>query len=112
MALVGFDHRSADVLRDRPGTADAVIYLVARRSGLSLVTVRIPALAAFRRCTGSCAASSPLTAVGLLNADLSLTLGLGVLVAIPTIVVAGPLFGKLADRWVVVGAPTRSTRTR
>jgi GntP family gluconate:H+ symporter len=46
----------------------------------------------------------PLTAVGLLNANLGVTLGLGVLVAIPTIVVAGPLFGKLAGRWVVVPA--------
>ena len=31
-----------------------VIYLVARRSGLSLVTVGIPAWPACRRCTGSC----------------------------------------------------------
>jgi gluconate:H+ symporter, GntP family len=47
----------------------------------------------------------PLTAVGLLNADLGITLALGIVVAIPTIVVAGPLFGKLAGRWVVVDAP-------
>ena len=46
-----------------------------------------------------------LTAVGLLNADLGLTLALGVVVAIPTIIVAGPLFGKLAGKWVVVEAP-------
>ena len=47
----------------------------------------------------------PLTAIDLLNADLGLTLALGVAVAIPTIIVAGPLFGKLAGRWVVVEAP-------
>ena len=47
----------------------------------------------------------PLTAIGLLNADLGITLALGVAVAIPTIIVAGPLFGKLAGRWVVVDAP-------
>ncbi|MCW2818874.1 MAG: idnT, partial [Marmoricola sp.] len=33
------------------------------------------------------------------------TLMLGVLVAVPTVVVAGPLFGKLAGRWVDVPAP-------
>jgi len=83
-----------------------VIYLVARRSGLSLITVGIPALAGLSAMHGFVPPHpGPLTAVGLLNADLGVTLGLGVLVAIPTIIVAGPLFGKLAGRWVVVGAP-------
>ncbi|BBZ33759.1 GntP family permease [Mycolicibacterium confluentis] len=83
-----------------------VIYLVARRSGLSLITVGIPALAGLSAMHGFVPPHpGPLTAVGLLNADLGVTLALGVLVAIPTIVVAGPLFGKLAGRWVVVGAP-------
>ena len=83
-----------------------VIYLVARRSGLSLITVGIPALAGLSAMHGFVPPHpGPLTAVGLLNADLGVTLGLGVLVAIPTIVVAGPLFGRLAGRWVVVEAP-------
>ena len=43
----------------------------------------------------------PLTAIDLLGADLGITLALGVAVAIPTVIVAGPLFGKLAGRWVV-----------
>ena len=33
----------------------------------------------------------PLTAIGLLHADLGVTLALGVAVAIPTVIVAGPL---------------------
>ncbi|MET0900824.1 MAG: gluconate:H+ symporter [Mycobacterium sp.] len=83
-----------------------VIYLVARRSGLSLVTVGIPALAGLSAMHGFVPPHpGPLTAVDLLGADLGMTLALGVLVAIPTIIVAGPLFGKLAGRWVVVGAP-------
>jgi GntP family gluconate:H+ symporter len=49
----------------------------------------------------------PLTAIDLLHADLGITLALGVAVAIPTVVVAGPLFGKLAGRWVVVDVPDR-----
>jgi gluconate:H+ symporter, GntP family len=83
-----------------------VIYLVARRSQLSLITVGIPALAGLSAMHGFVPPHpGPLTAIDLLGADLGITLALGVAVAIPTIVVAGPLFGKLAGRWVVVGAP-------
>ena len=46
-----------------------------------------------------------MAAIGLLKADLGITLGLGVLIAIPTVVVAGPLFSRLAARWVPVDAP-------
>ena len=83
-----------------------VIYLVSRRSQLSLVTVGIPALAGLSAMHGFVPPHpGPLTAINLLNADLGLTLALGVVVAIPTIIVAGPLFGRLAGRWVVVEAP-------
>jgi len=47
----------------------------------------------------------PVTAIQYLGADLGVTLGLGILVAVPTIIVAGPLFGSLAGRWVVVEPP-------
>jgi GntP family gluconate:H+ symporter len=84
-----------------------VIYLVARRSGLSLITVGIPALAGLSAMHGFVPPHpGPLTAVQALHADLGLTLGLGILIAVPTVVVAGPLFGKLAGRWVDVPAPT------
>lgn len=83
-----------------------VIYLVSRRSQLSLITVGIPALAGLSAMHGFVPPHpGPLTAIGLLNADLGITLALGVAVAIPTIIVAGPLFGKLAGKWVVVEAP-------
>ncbi len=83
-----------------------VIYLVSRRSQLSLITVGIPALAGLSAMHGFVPPHpGPLTAISLLHADLGLTLALGVAVAIPTIIVAGPLFGKLAGRWVVVEAP-------
>jgi GntP family gluconate:H+ symporter len=83
-----------------------VIYLVSRRSQLSLITVGLPALAGLSAMHGFVPPHpGPLTAISLLHADLGLTLALGVAVAIPTIIVAGPLFGKLAGRWVVVEAP-------
>jgi GntP family gluconate:H+ symporter len=85
-----------------------VIYLVARRSQLSLITVGIPALAGLSAMHGLVPPHpGPLTAIDLLKADLGVTLALGVLVAIPTVIVAGPLFGRLAGRWVVIGVPDR-----
>ncbi len=83
-----------------------VIYLVARRAGVSLITVGVPALAGLSAMHGFVPPHpGPVTAVDYLGADLGVTLGLGLVVAIPTIVVAGPLFGALAGRWVVVEAP-------
>jgi GntP family gluconate:H+ symporter len=74
-----------------------VIYLVAKRSQLSLIAVGIPALAGLSAMHGLVPPHpGPLTAIGLLHADLGITLALGVAVAIPTVIVAGPLFGRLA----------------
>ena len=76
-----------------------VIYLVAKRSQLSLITVGIPALAGLSAMHGLVPPHpGPLTAIDLLGADLGITLALGVAVAIPTVIVAGPLFGRLAGR--------------
>jgi GntP family gluconate:H+ symporter len=85
-----------------------VIYLVAKRSQLSLITVGIPALAGLSVMHGLVPPHpGPLTAIDLLGADLGVTLALGVAVAIPTVIVAGPLFGRLAGRWVVLDVPDR-----
>ncbi len=83
-----------------------VIYLVARRSQQSLITVGIPALAGLSAMHGLVPPHpGPLVAISNLHADLGITLALGVAVAIPTVIVAGPLFGRLAGRWVVIEAP-------
>ncbi|HEY0644530.1 MAG TPA: gluconate:H+ symporter [Nocardioides sp.] len=83
-----------------------VIYLVARRSQLSLITVGIPALAGLSAMHGLVPPHpGPLVAIGALGADLGTTLALGVLVAVPTVILSGPLFGRLAGRWVDVPAP-------
>ena len=83
-----------------------VIFLVARRSGLSLVRVGIPALAGLSVMHGLVPPHpGPLVAIDALKADLGLTLGLGVLVALPTVAVAGPMFARFAGRWVDVPAP-------
>ena len=83
-----------------------VIFLVARRSGLSLVKVGIPALAGLSAMHGLVPPHpGPLVAIAALNANLGITLGLGVLIAIPTVAVAGPLFARYAARWVDVPPP-------
>jgi GntP family gluconate:H+ symporter len=83
-----------------------VIFLVSRRSGVSLVRVGIPALAGLSVMHGLVPPHpGPLVAIDALKADLGITLGLGVLVAIPTVAIAGPLFSKYAARWVDVPAP-------
>jgi gluconate:H+ symporter, GntP family len=83
-----------------------VIYLVARRAQVSLITVGIPALAGLSAMHGFVPPHpGPVTAIGYLGADLGTTLALGLVVAVPTVIVAGPLFGRLAGRWVDIPAP-------
>ena len=83
-----------------------VIYLVARRAQLSLIAVGIPALAGLSAMHGLVPPHpGPLTAIIALGADLGITLGLGVLVAVPTVAIAGPLFARYAGRWVDIPAP-------
>ncbi|MBZ5737631.1 GntT/GntP/DsdX family permease [Nocardioides mangrovi] len=84
-----------------------VIYLVSRRAQVSLITVGIPALAGLSAMHGFVPPHpGPVTAIDYLHADLGVTLALGLVVAIPTVIVAGPLFGRLAGTWVVIDAPT------
>ncbi|GAA0287830.1 gluconate:H+ symporter [Streptomyces polychromogenes] len=83
-----------------------VVLLVARRGGYSLMRIGIPALAGLSVMHGLIPPHpGPLVAVDALHADLGVTLALGVLVAVPTVVVAGPLFSRYAARWVDIPAP-------
>ncbi|MCX5043773.1 GntP family permease [Aldersonia sp. NBC_00410] len=83
-----------------------VIYLVARRAQVSIITIGIPTLAGLSVMHGLVPPHpGPLIAIDALGADLGVTLALGVLVAVPTLIIAGPLFGKVAGRWVDVPPP-------
>lgn len=83
-----------------------VIVLVALRSGGRLMRVAIPALAGLSVLHGLVPPHpGPLVAIASLNAPLGITLALGLLVAIPTVIICGPLFSTLAARWVPVDAP-------
>jgi GntP family gluconate:H+ symporter len=71
-----------------------VIILMTRRSGSSIVRVGIPALAGLSVMHGLVPPHpGPLIAVDALKADLGQTMAYGLLVAIPTVIIAGPLYG-------------------
>ncbi|WP_218108555.1 GntP family permease, partial [Actinacidiphila rubida] len=90
-----------------------VVLLVARRSGQSLVRIGIPALAGLSVMHGLVPPHpGPLAAIDAIHADLGTTLALGVLVALPTLAIAGPLFGRVAAGWVDVTPPDRMTPAR
>jgi GntP family gluconate:H+ symporter len=83
-----------------------IIVLIARKSELPLMRVAIPALAGLSALHGLIPPHpGPLIAIGNLHAQLGVTLALGVLVAIPSVIISGPLFGIVAARWVPVDAP-------
>ena len=83
-----------------------VIILVARRSGLSLMRIAIPTLAGLSAMHGLVPPHpGPLVAISALGANLGLTLALGVIVAIPTVIISGPVFSKFAARWAPVPVP-------
>ncbi|WP_426564002.1 GntP family permease [Angustibacter sp. McL0619] len=82
-----------------------IILLVAQRSGQPLMKIAIPTLAGLSVLHGFVPPHpGPLAAIGVLKADLGVTLALGLLIAIPTVIIAGPLFAPIAARWAPVMA--------
>ena len=85
-----------------------VVLMVAKRGNYSLMRIGIPALAGLSVMHGLVPPHpGPLVAIDAVKANLGVTLALGVLVAIPTVIIAGPLFSRYAARWVDVPAPDR-----
>ncbi|GAB2598807.1 gluconate:H+ symporter [Streptomyces capparidis] len=83
-----------------------VVLLVAKRGGHSLMRIGIPALAGLSVMHGLVPPHpGPLAAVDAVDANLGVTLALGVLVGLPTVAIAGPLFARYAARWVDVTPP-------
>ncbi len=90
-----------------------VVLLVAKRGNYSLMRIGIPALAGLSVMHGLIPPHpGPLVAIDAIGANLGVTLALGVLVAIPTVIIAGPLFSKYAARWVDVPVPEKMVLQR
>jgi GntP family gluconate:H+ symporter len=82
-----------------------VVMLAVHRSKGPAMRLGIPALAGLSVLHGFIPPHpGPLAAIAILHADVGITLALGLLVAIPTVIVGGPLFGILAARMVPIGA--------
>ena len=83
-----------------------VVMIVARRARRPLVLVGIPALAGLSALHGLVPPHpGPLIAIDAVGANLGMTLGLGLLVAVPTVIISGPLSARLMARWVPIEAP-------
>ena len=78
-----------------------VVMLVARRARMPVIAVGIPALAGLSALHGLVPPHpGPLIAIDAFKANIGLTLGLGLLVAVPTVIISGPLAARLMVRWV------------
>jgi gluconate:H+ symporter, GntP family len=83
-----------------------IVLLVVKRTGQLLMLIGIPALAGLSVLHGLVPPHpGPLAAAGALNANIGLVLAFGLLIAIPALIIAGPLFGKLAARWIPDATP-------
>ena len=90
-----------------------IVLLVARRTNLPLMLVGIPALAGLSVLHGFVPPHpGPLVAIDSLGADLGITLALGLVVAIPCVIIAGPIFASFIARYVPVHAPALLDRAR
>ncbi|WP_080793991.1 gluconate:H+ symporter [Corynebacterium pacaense] len=83
-----------------------VVILVARRSKTPVILLGIPALAGLSALHALVPPHpGPLLAIDALEADLGLTLALGLLVSIPVVIISGPIAARFMVRWVPIEAP-------
>jgi GntP family gluconate:H+ symporter len=82
-----------------------VVMLAVHRSKGPAMRLGIPALAGLSVLHGFIPPHpGPLAAIGILHANVGVTLAFGLLIAVPTVIIAGPLFGRLAAQMVPIGA--------
>jgi GntP family gluconate:H+ symporter len=83
-----------------------IIVLVAKRSDVPVMRIAVPALAGLSTMHAFVPPHpGPLVAISTVGANLGTTLAFGIVLAIPVVVLAGPLFAGFAARWVDVPAP-------
>jgi GntP family gluconate:H+ symporter len=83
-----------------------IVLLAARRTDVGLLKIGIPALAGLSVLHGLVPPHpGPLVAIASLHADLGLTLLFGLICAIPTVIIAGPVFGNFISKRVHVEVP-------
>ncbi|MGV6394419.1 GntP family permease [Pseudomonas caspiana] len=84
-----------------------LVYIVARRTGVSIVKIGIPLLAGLSAVHGLVPPHpGPLLAIGIFGADIGKTIFYGLLIALPTAIIAGPIYGKWISKYVP-GTPSQ-----
>ncbi|MDI6104937.1 gluconate:H+ symporter [Actinoplanes sp. NEAU-A12] len=87
-----------------------IVLLAARRTDVGLLRLGIPALAGLSVLHGLVPPHpGPLVAIQTLEADLGLTLLLGLICAVPTVIIAGPVFGNFIAKRVPLSVPALLT---
>ncbi|MFE6997766.1 GntP family permease [Microbacterium sp. NPDC057659] len=85
-----------------------IVMLVAKRAKLPVILVGIPALAGLSALHGLVPPHpGPLIAIDALGANLGLTLAFGLIVAVPTVIIAGPVLAKPMAKWVPIQATSQ-----
>jgi len=83
-----------------------IIFVIARQSGQPLLKVAIPALAGMTTLHALMPPHpGPLIAVSALHADLGMTMLLGFCIAVPAVILAGPLYGIWLSKRMDVKEP-------
>ncbi|RSX52121.1 gluconate transporter [Bifidobacterium goeldii] len=83
-----------------------VVLFAARRAKAPVILLGISALAGLSTLHAFVPPHpGPLVAISALNANLGVTLALGLIVAIPTVIISGPLAARLMAKWVPIQAP-------
>src|SRR5476651_1370760 len=78
-----------------------LVFIVARRTGVSIVKIGIPLLAGLSAVHGLVPPHpGPLLAIGVFNADIGKTIFYGLIVALPTAIIAGPLYGSFIAKYI------------
>ena len=78
-----------------------LVFIVARRSGVPLFKIGMPMLASLSVMHGLVPPHpGPLVAIGIFGADIGKTIFYGLLVGLPTVIIAGPMFGAFISRYV------------
>jgi GntP family gluconate:H+ symporter len=85
-----------------------IVILTAQRANDSAIRIGIPALAGLSAMHGLVPPHpGPLAAINTVGADLGITLMLGIIVAIPAAILAGPVYGSFIAKRVHANPPDR-----
>ncbi len=80
-----------------------LVFIVSRRSGVPLFKIGMPMLASLSVMHGLVPPHpGPLLAIGIFGADIGKTILYGLIVGLPTVIIAGPMFGAFISKHVDV----------